>query len=167
MYDVEICHALEQRPDNAVLFVALRSEFRSCMHMASVLRRSVRTWPTRVLVRGEHHCFPQSQTHVSTRAPVRAMTTRTLTSSSLFLSSSKVQRRRVTSSSSSSQSSHSSSTSRAAHTGGPRPPTQKVAVGDVVSAAITFTADDVKEFARLSGDRNPIHVDTNAAIASG
>ena len=35
------------------------------------------------------------------------------------------------------------------------------------SAERAFTADDVAEFARLSQDANPIHVDSTAAVRAG
>ena len=40
-------------------------------------------------------------------------------------------------------------------------------VGQVFSAERAFTADDVAEFARLSQDANPIHVDSTAAVRAG
>jgi acyl dehydratase len=43
-----------------------------------------------------------------------------------------------------------------------RPP----AVGTVATWTRTFTADDVEGFARLSGDRNPLHFDRDFAAAT-
>lgn len=40
-------------------------------------------------------------------------------------------------------------------------------VGAQASVDRAFTADDVREFARLSGDYNPLHLDDDAARASG
>jgi acyl dehydratase len=42
-----------------------------------------------------------------------------------------------------------------------------VRVGDEASAAVTFTSDDVETFARLTGDRNPIHMSAAGAAAAG
>jgi len=40
------------------------------------------------------------------------------------------------------------------------------AVGRVATLVRTFTADDVEGFARLSGDRNPLHFDAEFAAAT-
>lgn len=40
-------------------------------------------------------------------------------------------------------------------------------VGQVFSAERAFTADDVAEFARLSQDTNPIHIDSTGAVRAG
>jgi len=41
------------------------------------------------------------------------------------------------------------------------------AVGDHAEVQHTFSQDDVREFARLSGDDNPIHLNRDAARAAG
>ena len=47
-------------------------------------------------------------------------------------------------------------------TSGWRPP----AVGARATLARTFTADDVESFARISGDRNPLHFDAEFAAST-
>jgi acyl dehydratase len=43
---------------------------------------------------------------------------------------------------------------------------QPPAVGTIATLVRTFTADDVEGFARLSGDRNPLHFDAEFAAAT-
>lgn len=48
----------------------------------------------------------------------------------------------------------------------PRPTFDDYRVGDRVSATRRFTDDDVRRFAELSGDFNPLHLDPEAAARS-
>ena len=47
------------------------------------------------------------------------------------------------------------------------PPIRVIRVGDWKSEVRVFTRDDVRTFAKLSGDQNPIHVDDAAARRLG
>lgn len=40
---------------------------------------------------------------------------------------------------------------------------ERLAVGDEFSESVTFSQDHVRRFTELSGDRNPIHLDAEAA----
>ena len=40
---------------------------------------------------------------------------------------------------------------------------KELAVGDVAKVSRTFTQSDVDEFARVTGDVNPLHIDEEAA----
>jgi acyl dehydratase len=51
---------------------------------------------------------------------------------------------------------------RRTHAGGWRPP----AIGQRATWTRTFTEDDVEAFARISGDRNPLHFDADFAAAT-
>lgn len=49
----------------------------------------------------------------------------------------------------------------------PRHTYASLSVGDRFTATRTVTADDVRRFAEVSGDDNPIHLDAEAARAQG
>ncbi len=49
----------------------------------------------------------------------------------------------------------------------PRHTYATLAVGDRFSFTRTITAEDVRDFARISGDDNPLHLDPEAARAQG
>lgn len=46
------------------------------------------------------------------------------------------------------------------------PPPPPIAVGDTCRRALTFTPESIAEFARLTGDANPLHLDAQAAARS-